>query len=102
VPWSPTVNLQELQSVLRQAAEAAAKYLDAPVGAAPRVRGSARGRQPRNRPRRSLDTVDLLLEAVMYGDLDAGGALNLVNAIRNSGRSIRRVHPGTLLRDYFR
>jgi hypothetical protein len=49
-----------------------------------------------------LDTVDLLLEAVMYGDLDAGGALNLVNAIRNSGRSIRRVHPGTLLRDYFR
>lgn len=53
-------------------------------------------------PGRVLDTVDLLREAVMYGDMDAGDALNLVNAIRNSGRSVRRVHPGTLLRDYFR
>ena len=48
------------------------------------------------------DTVDLLREAVTYGDLDDGEALNVVNAIRNSGRSIRRVHPNTLLRSYFR
>lgn len=47
------------------------------------------------------DTVDLLREAVSYGDLGDGEALNIVNAIRNSGRSIRRVHPNTLLRGYF-
>jgi hypothetical protein len=47
------------------------------------------------------DTVDLLREAVSYGDMDDGGALNVVNAIRNSGRFIRRVHPNTLIRTYF-
>jgi hypothetical protein len=51
---------------------------------------------------RVLDTVDLLREAVVYGDLDDGEALNIVNMIRNSGRSIRRIHPNTLLRNYFR
>lgn len=48
------------------------------------------------------DTVDLLREAVSYGDMDDGEALNIVNAIRNSGRSIRRIHSNTLLRGYFR
>lgn len=48
------------------------------------------------------DTVDLLREAVSYGDMDDGEALNIVNAIRNSGRSIRRIHQSTLLRSYFR
>lgn len=48
------------------------------------------------------DTVDLLREAVSYGELDEGEALNIVNAIRNSGRDIRRIHPNTLLRGYFR
>lgn len=51
---------------------------------------------------RVFDTVDLLREAVANGDMGDGEALNIVNAIRNSGRSVRRVHPGTLLRDYFR
>jgi hypothetical protein len=50
---------------------------------------------------RVQDTVDLLREAVTYGDLDAGGALDIVNAVRDSGRSIRRVHPNKLWRDYF-
>jgi len=53
-------------------------------------------------PGRVHDTVDLLREAVAYGDLDDGEALNIVNMIRNSGRSIRRVHPSSLLRSYFR
>jgi len=53
-------------------------------------------------PGRVHDTIYLLREAVTYGDLDDGEALNVVNAIRNSGRSIRRVHPDTLLRNYFR
>ena len=52
-------------------------------------------------PGRVFDTVDLLREAVAYGDLDDGEALNIVNAIRNSDRDIRRVHPDTLLRRYF-
>lgn len=52
-------------------------------------------------PGRVFDTVDVLREAVTNGDMDSGEALNLVNAIRNSGRSIRRVHPGILLRGYF-
>lgn len=47
------------------------------------------------------DTVDLLREAVSYGDMDDGEALNIVNAIRNGDRSIRRIHPKTLLRGYF-
>jgi hypothetical protein len=50
---------------------------------------------------RVYDTVDILREAVAAGDLDAGGALNIANAIRNSGRSLRRGHPDTLHRRYF-
>ena len=53
-------------------------------------------------PGRVHDTVDLLREAVAGGDIDDGEALNIVNAIRNSGRSLRRIHPSTLLRQYFR
>jgi hypothetical protein len=48
------------------------------------------------------DTIDLLREAVACGDMDDGEALNIVNAIRNSGRSLRRIHPSTLIRQYFR
>jgi hypothetical protein len=47
------------------------------------------------------DTVDVLREAVASGDLDAGEALNIANAIRNCGRSLRRGHPDTLHRRYF-
>jgi hypothetical protein len=53
-------------------------------------------------PGRVHDTVDLLREAVSCGDLDDGEALNIVNMIRNSGRSLRRIHPSTMLRQYFR
>lgn len=53
-------------------------------------------------PGHVLDTVDVLREAVMYGEMDDGEAVNIVNLIRNSGRSIRRIHPDTLLRGYFR
>jgi hypothetical protein len=48
------------------------------------------------------DTVDVLREAVASGDMDAGEALNIANAIRNSDRDLRRVHPSTLLPHYFR
>ena len=56
----------------------------------------------RLRPGLVQDSVYLLRESVAYGDLDDGEALNIVNMIRNSGRSIRRVHPSSLLRGYFR
>ena len=51
---------------------------------------------------RVCDTVDILREAVACGDMDAGEALNIANAIRNSGRDLRRAHAGTLLPHYFR
>lgn len=47
------------------------------------------------------DTVDLLREAVSYGDLDPAEALRIVNAIRDDGRAIRRIHPPKLSKDYF-
>jgi hypothetical protein len=50
---------------------------------------------------RAHDTVDLLREAVAYGDMDGGEALNIANAIRNSGRYLRRVHPTSMIRNYF-
>jgi hypothetical protein len=52
-------------------------------------------------PGRVLDTVDLLREAVMYGEMHDRQAANIVDLIRDSGRSIRRVHPSTLARGYF-
>jgi hypothetical protein len=51
---------------------------------------------------RVQDTVDILREAVASGDMDAGEAINVANAIRNSGRDLRRVHPSTMIPHYFR
>jgi hypothetical protein len=53
-------------------------------------------------PGRALDTVDVLREAVMDGEIDDGDAASIVNLIRDSGRFIRRAHPSTLPRSYFR
>jgi hypothetical protein len=47
------------------------------------------------------DTVDLLSEAVAYGDLDGSEALHVVNVIRDNDRHLRRVHPRSLVRSYF-
>ena len=44
---------------------------------------------------RVFDTVDLLREAVGYGEMDDGQARNVANAIRSSGRDLRRVHPSS-------
>jgi hypothetical protein len=38
----------------------------------------------------------------MYGEMNDGQAANIVDLIRDSGRSIRRIHPSTLTRGYFR
>jgi hypothetical protein len=52
-------------------------------------------------PGRVFDTIDVLRDAVASGEMNSGEALNVANAIRNSARSLRRVHPNTLLRRYF-
>jgi hypothetical protein len=52
-------------------------------------------------PGRVFDTIDILRDAVASGDMDSGEALNVVNAMRNSARFLRRVHPPTLHRRYF-
>lgn len=53
-------------------------------------------------PGRVHDTVDLIREAVAYGDMDDGEAVSIVSAIRGSGRSIRRVYPKTITRTFFK
>jgi hypothetical protein len=50
---------------------------------------------------RVFDTVDLLREAVGYGEMDDGQARNVANAIHSSGRDLRRVHPSSFARGYF-
>jgi len=52
-------------------------------------------------PGRVFDTIDILRDAVASHDMNSGEALIVANAIRNSGRSLRRVHPSTLPRRYF-
>lgn len=52
-------------------------------------------------PARVLDTVDLLRECVRHGEMTASETQHVADAIRNSGRSLRRVHPLTLTADYF-
>jgi hypothetical protein len=51
--------------------------------------------------RRVLDTVELLREAVAIGVLTAGEAQQVADAIRNSGRKLRRGHPSTFTPAYF-
>jgi hypothetical protein len=51
---------------------------------------------------RVMDTVDLLREAVACGELSPSEAQHVADAIRNSGRHLRWVHPSTLTADYFR
>jgi hypothetical protein len=50
---------------------------------------------------RVFDTVDLLREAVVYGDMTSYEAKQTADAIRNSGRYLRRGHPATLTATYF-
>lgn len=52
-------------------------------------------------PARVLDTVDLLRECVKHREMTASEAQHVADAIRNSGRSLRRVHPFTLTAEYF-
>jgi hypothetical protein len=52
-------------------------------------------------PGRVMDTVDVLRQAVAIGDLVASTAQQAADAVRNSGRSLRRVHPETFPRGYF-
>ena len=52
-------------------------------------------------PNRVMDTVDLLREAVACGDLSPSEAQHVADAIRNSGRHLRWVHPPTLTAEYF-
>jgi len=50
---------------------------------------------------RVRDTVDVLRESVAQGELLASEAHLVANAMRNSGRSLRRIHPPTLPTTYF-
>jgi len=50
---------------------------------------------------RTFDTVDLLREAVAHGDMTSYEAKQVADAIRNSGRHLRRGHPATLTSAYF-
>ena len=52
-------------------------------------------------PNRVMDMVDLLREAVACGEMTPSEAQHVADAIRNSGRHLRWVHPSTLTADYF-
>lgn len=52
-------------------------------------------------PQRVCDTIDVLRAPVRAGRIDAADAKLLAEAIRNLGRHLRRIHPTTLLSDYF-
>ncbi len=52
-------------------------------------------------PNRVFDTVDLLREVVAHGDITSYEAKLVADAIRSSGRHLRRVHPTTLIAAYF-
>jgi hypothetical protein len=53
-------------------------------------------------PNRVMDTVDLLREAVGCGEMPPSEAQHVADAIRNSGRHLRWVHPPTFTAEYFR
>jgi hypothetical protein len=50
---------------------------------------------------RVLDTVDLLRETVATGYFKPSEAQQVADAIRNSGRNLRRGHPSTFTPEYF-
>jgi hypothetical protein len=50
---------------------------------------------------RVLDTVELLRETVVAGYITPSEAQQVADAIRNSGRSLRRGHPPTFTSKYF-
>lgn len=50
---------------------------------------------------RVLDTVDVLRELVLVGYLKSSEAQQVADAIRNSGRRLRRGHPSTFTPSYF-
>jgi hypothetical protein len=50
---------------------------------------------------RVFDTVDLLRETVVTGYFTSSEAQQVADAIRNSGRSLRRGHPSTFTPKYF-
>jgi hypothetical protein len=50
---------------------------------------------------RALDTVDLLRETVVTGYFKSSEAQQVADAIRNSGRMLRRGHPSTFTPEYF-
>jgi hypothetical protein len=50
---------------------------------------------------RALDTVDLLRETVATGYFNSSEAQQVADAIRNSGRKLRRGHPPTFTAEYF-
>jgi hypothetical protein len=52
-------------------------------------------------PERAHDTIDVLRAAVRVGRIDTSEAKQLADGVRNLGRHLRRVHPPTLLSDYF-
>lgn len=52
-------------------------------------------------PERVHDSIDVLRASVRAGRIDASEARLLADAIRNTGRHLRRIHPMTLLSDYF-
>jgi hypothetical protein len=52
-------------------------------------------------PARVLDTVDLLRECVRHSEMTDSDAQHVADAIRNSGRSLRRAHPLTFPANYF-
>jgi len=51
--------------------------------------------------RRVFDTIDLLREAVASGYFGPSEAQQVADAVRNSGRSLRRGHPATFTPRYF-
>jgi len=52
--------------------------------------------------RRVFDTVDLLREAVASSYFTLNEAQQVADAIRNSGRKLRRGHPSTFTPNYFK
>lgn len=52
-------------------------------------------------PERVHDTVDVLRWCVKNAQINAWEAKAAVDAIRNNGRHIRRIHPNTVTADYF-
>jgi len=51
---------------------------------------------------RVIDTIEVLRASVANGDIEPSQAQQIADAVRNSGRSLRREHPTTLTAEYFR